>query len=55
MKGQGKGRRGGVDSGLSVVVLLLGLGEGEVDLSKGWVKDFARELLQVAVEGIGVE
>ena len=44
-----------MDSGLSMVVLLLGSGEGEVDLSKGWVKDFARELLQVAVEGIGVE
>ena len=44
-----------MDSGLSVVVLLLSLGEGEVDLSKGWVEDFARELLQVTVEGIGVE
>ena len=55
LKGQGKGRRGGVDSGLSAVVLLLSSGEGEVDLLKGWVKDFAREFLQVAVEGIGVE
>ena len=44
-----------MDSGLSTVVLLLGLGEGEIDLSKGWVEDFAREHLQVAVEGIGVE
>ena len=44
-----------MDSGLSVVVLLLGLGEGEVDLSERWVEDFARELFQVAVEGIGVE
>ena len=44
-----------MDSGLSAVVLLLGSGEGEVDLLEGWVKDFAQELLQVAVEGIGVE
>ena len=44
-----------MDFGLSAVVLLLGSGEGEVDLSEHWVEDFARELLQVAVEGIGVE
>ena len=36
-------------------MLLLGSGEGEVDLSEGWVKDFAWELLQVLVEGMGVE
>ena len=36
-------------------MLLLSSGEGEVDLLEGWVKDFARELLQVAVEGMGVE
>ena len=36
-------------------MLLLGSGEGEVDLSEGWVEDFAWELLQVAVEGMGVE
>ena len=36
-------------------MLLLSSGEGEVDLSEGWVKDFAWELLQVAVKGIGVE
>ena len=40
---------------MSVVVLLLGFGEGEIDLSEGWVKDFAWELLQVAVEEMGVE
>ena len=42
-------------SGLSMVVLLFCLGEREVDLSKCWVKDFAWELLQVVVEGMGVE
>ena len=36
-------------------MLLLCSSEGLVDLSKGWVKDFARELLQEAVEGMGVE
>ena len=40
---------------MSAVVLLLSSGEGEIDLSKGGVKDFARKLLQVVVEGIGVE
>ena len=44
-----------MDSCLSVVVLLLSSGEGEVDLSECWVEDFARELLQVAVKGMGVE
>ena len=38
-----------------MIVLLFGSGEGEVDLSEGGVKDFAWELLQVAVEGIGME
>ena len=55
MKGQGKGSGGGDGSCLSMIVLLLGSGEGEVDLSEGRIKDFAWELLQVAVEGIGVE
>ena len=36
-------------------MLLLGSGEGEVELLEGWVEDFAWELLQVAVEGMGVE
>ena len=36
-------------------MLLLSSGEGEVDLLEGWVKDFTWELLQVAVEGMGVE
>ena len=40
---------------MSAIVLLLVPGEGEIDLSEGWVKDFAWELLQVAVEGMGVE
>ena len=55
MKGQGKGGRGGDGSCLSAIVLLLGSGEGEVDLPEGRVKDFAWEFLQVVVEGIGVE
>ena len=55
MKGQGKGSRGGGGSCLSMVVLLLCSGRGEVDLSEGWVKDFAWKLLQVVVEGMGVE
>ena len=38
-----------------MIMLLLGSGEGEVDLSEGGVKDFAWEFLQVAVEGIGME
>ena len=36
-------------------MLLFSSGEGEVDLSEGWVQDFAWELLQVVVEGIGME
>ena len=44
-----------MDSSLFAVVLLLGLGEGEIDLLERWVEDFTRELLQVVVEGIGVE
>ena len=40
---------------LSAVVLLLCSGEEEVDLLEGWVKDLAWELLQVVVEGMGVE
>ena len=36
-------------------MLLLGSGEGEVDLLEGGVKDFAWEFLQLVVEGIGVE
>ena len=40
---------------LSMVVLLLCSGKGEVDLSESWVKDFAWELLHVVVEGMGVE
>ena len=55
MKGQGNRRRGGVDSGLSMVVLLLGSREGEVDLLECWIEDLARELLQVSLEGMGVE
>ena len=55
MKGEGKGSGRGNDSCLSAIMLLFSSGEGEVDLSEGWVKDFAWELLQVAVEGMGVE
>ena len=36
-------------------MLLFSSGEGEVDLAEGWVKDFTWELLQVLVEGMGVE
>ena len=36
-------------------MLLFGPGEREIDLSESWVEDLARELLQVAVEGVGVE
>ena len=36
-------------------MLLFGSGEHDVDLSEGWVENLARELLQVAVEGVGVE
>ena len=44
-----------MDSSLSAVVLLLGSREGEVDLLERWVEDLARELLQVALEGMGME
>ena len=44
-----------MNSGLSVVVLLLGSGEGEVDLSERWIEDLTRELLQVVLEGMGME
>ena len=44
-----------MDSGLSMVVLLLGSREGEVDLLECWIEDLARELLQVSLEGMGVE
>ena len=44
-----------MDSGLSVVVLLFGSGEGEVDLLDRWVEDLTRELLQVVLEGMGME
>ena len=44
-----------MDSCLSTVVLLFCLSEDLVDLSEGWVKDYAWELLQEAVEGMGVE
>ena len=44
-----------MNSSLSVVMLLLCSGEEQVDLSKCWVKDFAWEFLQEAVEGMGVE
>ena len=42
-------------SGLSAVVLLLGSREGEVHLLEHWVEDLARELLQVMLEGMGME
>ena len=44
-----------MDSGLSAVMLLFGSREGEVDLSERWIEDLARELLQVVLEGMGVE
>ena len=40
---------------LSSVVLLLSSGECDVDLLERWVENLARELLQVVVEGMGVE
>ena len=40
---------------ITAIVLLLSSGEGEIDLLECWVQNFARELLQVAVEGMGVE
>ena len=36
-------------------MLLFSSGERDVDLSEGWIENLARELLQVAVEGVGVE
>ena len=44
-----------MDSSLSAVMLLLGSREGEVDLSERWIEDLARELLQVALEGMSME
>ena len=44
-----------MEAHLSLVVLLLGSKEGEIDLLEHWKQDFTRELLQVAVEGVGVE
>ena len=44
-----------MDSGLSTVVLLLSSREGEVDLLERWIEDLTRELLQVALEGMGME
>ena len=55
LKGQGKGGGRVVDFCLSMVVLLFCSNEGEVDLLECWVKDFAWELLQVAVKGMDVE
>ena len=58
MKGQGNGE-GGVcglwnNHSLSMVVLLLCLSEEEIDLVECGVEDVNQELLQVAVEGVGV-
>ena len=36
-------------------MLLFSSGERDVDLSEGWIENLTRELLQVAVEGVGVE
>ena len=36
-------------------MLLFSSGERDVDLSESWIENLARELLQVAVEGVGVE
>ena len=44
-----------MESCLSSVMLLLGSGEGAIDLLECREQDLARELLQVAVEGVGVE
>ena len=40
---------------MSSVVLLLSSGERDVDLSECWVENLTRKLLQVVVEGVGVE
>ena len=58
-KGQGNGG-GGVcglwnNPSLSAVVLLFGLSEGEVDLAECGIEDVDWELLQVAIEGVGVQ
>ena len=58
-KGQGNGG-GGVgglwnNPSLSVVVLLFGSSEGEVDLAECGIEDVNQELLQVMVEGAGVQ
>ena len=58
-KGQGNGG-GGVgglwnNPSLSVVVLLFGLSEGEVDLAERGIEDVDQELLQVMVEGVSVQ
>ena len=58
-KGQGNG--GGGVSGLwnnlslSMVVLLFSSSEGEVDLAECGIEDVDWELLQVMVEGVGVQ
>ena len=36
-------------------MILFGLGEGEEDLVEGWIENVTWELLQVAVEGVGVK
>ena len=38
-----------------MVVLLFGSSEGEIDLAECGVEDIDRELLQVVVEGVGVQ
>ena len=58
-KGQGNGG-GGVcglwnNPSLSAVVLLFSSSEGEVDLAERGIEDVDQELLQVAVEGVGVQ
>ena len=42
-------------SSLSTVVLLLGSREGDIHLLERWIEDLTRELLQVALEGMGME
>ena len=44
-----------MDSGLSAIVLLLSPREDVVDLLECGVEDLAREFLQVALEGMGME
>ena len=44
-----------MDSSLSTIVLLLGPREGAVNLLECGVEDLARELLQVVLEGMGME